>query len=323
MTAPQFAALRNWLEGTPEDHFWNEPLLLIEPHGASTVASMNRIIEVLESAKPGNLERKKADFRKDLDPINQLALRYELLVGSKIAAKCWKFQFGGKSRPDIELFESTFGSSLSVELTTRTKDDFQKLVDDLETALKRFDVKIAIELDERPLAINEALRAQICKELVQSLQQNSGNENFEVQLPELGGKAWCTLGKTIVNPKVTTKTGSSLTNHFNQMEPVLRGVIEAKIKQSEYGGWNSNTILLIDITRIGLSWIRPLQIWAQVIRELNLDWPNIPFAAIGVTITSLDSETVQVAFERNPRLTNHEIRAVDSLMDAIAGPLID
>jgi hypothetical protein len=112
-----------------------------------------------------------------------------------------------------------------------------------------------------------------------------------------------------------------MTNHFSQMEPVLRGVIEAKIKQSQDGVWNSNTILLIDITRMGLSWVRPLSIWAQVIRDLDLDWPNIPFVAIGVTITSLDSEMIQVAFELNPRLTNHEISAVNTLMNAIAGPL--
>jgi hypothetical protein len=323
VATPQYAALRNWLKRAPEDHFWNEPLLLIESHDGSTVASINRIIEVLESAKPGNLKRKKTDFRKDLDVINQLSLRYELLVGSKIATKCWKFQFGGKAKPDIEIDEPALGGSLSVELTTRTKDDFQKLVGELEIALRPFDISITLDLDERPLAINEALLAQICAELVQLLQQNSGKDNFVVPLPTIGGKAWCTFSKTLGNPKVTPKTGSNMTNHFNQMEPVLRDVIKGKVQQSQNGNWNSNTILLIDITRIGLSWVRPLGTWAQVIRGLDLDWPNIPFVAIGVTVTSLDSEMIQVAFEPNPRLTNHEIGAVNTLMNAIAGPLID
>lgn len=309
--------------GASEDHFWNEPLLVIEPHDRSTVASMNRIIEVLESAKPENLESKKTGFRKDLDVINQLALRYELLVGSKIATICWKFQFGGMAKPDIEIDEPALGGSLSVELTTRTKDDLQKLVGELETALRPFDINIILELDERPLAINKALRAQICAELVQFLQQNSGKENFIVPLPTIDGKAWCTFRKTLGNPKVTLKIGSNMTKHFNQMEPVLRAVIEGKVQQSQNGNWNSNTILLIDITRMGLSWVRPMRIWAQVIRALDLDWSNIPFVAIGVTVTSLDSEMIQVAFELNPRLTNHEFSAVNTLMNAIAGPLID
>lgn len=323
MITPRFAALSDWLEGVSDDHFWNEPLLLSESNGGSTVASMNRIIECLESAKPGNLQRKKTDFKSDLDVINQLALRYELLVGSKIASRCWKFQFGGKSKPDIEMDEAVFGSSVNVELTTRTKDDFQKLVSELETALTPFDVKVTLELDERPLAINEALRAQICMDLVQSLQQNSSKENLVIPLPTIRGKASCSFGKTLGNPRVTPKTGSSMTNHFNQMEPLLNAVIEGKVQQSQNGNWSSNTILLIDITRMGLSWIRPLRMWDQVIRDLNLDWPNIPFAAIGVTITSLDSETIQVAFRLNPCAVEPTIGAVNSLMNAIAGPLID
>jgi hypothetical protein len=75
------------------------------------------------------------------------------------------------------------------------------------------------------------------------------------------------------------------------------------------------TLLLVDVARTGLSWIRPERVWAQMLAARLPE--NTPFIGAAVMVPRLDSPTVEIAMAARPNAAATE----ESLLRTLAGQL--
>jgi hypothetical protein len=109
-----------------------------------------------------------------------------------------------------------------------------------------------------------------------------------VPLPEIEGHAGLTMPGGFGNGQVTLQIGAALTDHLTAVEKVILTAVTEKVEQSERGGWSADTLLVIDPSRLGTSWLRPDEVWAQRLAAIPIPWDSTPFLGVAVVFSSLD-----------------------------------
>jgi hypothetical protein len=291
--------------------------MLAAPPGTNDLLlrPMECILSALERAHPLRLERKRKDFRRDLDEGNQLNLRLELLVASRLTTCAIPFEFGDAAQPDLRCWPAE-DHTVSLELTTRKRDGHRDLCDKLEEALADLAVLVTVHIPTRQLHISASDCQAVCAR-VRAAVEASAESQCQVPLPEISGTALCTFADPTSHSRVTLENASELTEHFNSVEQELRNVVEWKRDQAERGGFDPMTILVVDASRLGQSWLRPPKMWAGALARLSLDWDRIPFAGVLVAFSSLDSLSVSGYYQPRPDITDAQVAAIDPVLRAL------
>jgi len=274
----RFPTLALWLEGAPEDHPWRR--ILEDADMAMFGDPLEEILSTLESARPTRLPSKRKAFREDAAGF--LNVRAELNVGYALARSGATITFGGPGKPDYECTLGD-GSSAWVEVTTKERDDLRRLHDELEEELRGQDVIVTLRVPRR-VVIPKAKRADACRRVVQAV---AAERNGSVGLPEVDGSASFTAPSLFGGAWVHLEIGSNLTEHGEAVERALLGAIEDKIDQSRRGNWEPDTVLVLDLARLGLSWIRPKEVWAGRLQAMGFNWAELPFGAVAVVFSDL------------------------------------
>jgi hypothetical protein len=314
----RYSALRRWLKGSPQENAWarmvNEageaPDLLLDP--------LEAILATLDAANPPRLASKQRTFRTDLDETNQLNLRVELLIASKLADHGLPFEFGGPGSPDICC--ATESRRVWLEVTTRSRDDLATLHDEMEAALADVPVTVELRLPERPLRIGAADRKAMCERVRSFAATLPDNEHFPVALPEVDGQAICAALQPIGPSRVYLNLGPELGNHMSDIERELFKVLATKCDQARRNSWESTVILVVDASRLGLSWLRPESVWLRILPTLTIDWTNLPFACLLIAFTSLDSTRLGGACIVSPHTATDQYSAISEVVAALGMP---
>jgi hypothetical protein len=283
-----YPTLATWLAGCPADNIWSE--MLEGKHGGSDflLDPMETILRALDERPPGRLASKRKAFRNDLDLTNQLNLRVELLIAYLLTQAGMPFEFGSEGQADIRC-EPPDRLPVWLEVTTRTRDDTALLHDEMEDALAGLPVHVELVLEKRELVIPQPDRQTVCDRVKQAAQAISDGDHVTVALPEVAGVARC-HGIVLFGPsRVVLDIGSELTNHAAKVEQELRNVLKLKTDQAARGGFDPMTLLVLDASRLGLSWLRPERIWAQMLPTMDLPWDTMPFIGLLITFTSLNT----------------------------------
>jgi hypothetical protein len=109
---------------------------------------------------------------------------------------------------------------------------------------------------------------------------------------------------------------SELTGHFSNVEREVFNVIGRKTDQALKDGFDPTTLLVVDASRLGLSWLRPETVWGSNLAHISLDWPNLPFVGLLVCFTALNTLHVGGALVLRPDITETQSLAVDAVARA-------
>jgi hypothetical protein len=181
-------------------------------------------------------------------------------------------------------------------VTTRTRDDTALLHDEMEDALAGFPVQVELVLQKRELVIPRPDRQTVCDRVKEAAQAIREGDHVNVALPEVGGVARC-HGIVLFGPsRVVLDIGSELTDHAAKVERELRNVLKLKTDQAARGGFDPMTLLVLDASRLGLSWLRPERIWAQMLPTIDLPWDTMPFTGVLISFTSLNTLRLNGAY---------------------------
>jgi hypothetical protein len=276
----RFPTLALWLDGAPEDHPWCRVLDDASPEMSAFGHPLEEILATLESAQPLRLPSKRKAFREDAAGF--LNLRAELNVGYLLARVGVTFAFGGPGKPDYECTLSD-GSSGRIEMTTRARDDLRRLHDELEEGLSGHDVTVTIRAPRR-VVISQSKRDEICKRVVDVV---AAGGHGSIGLPEIEGSASFTTPSMFGGAWVLLEIGSDLAEHGEAVERALLYAIREKVDQSRNGNWDPDTVLVLDLSRLGMSWIRPDKVWAGRLEAMAFNWAELPFGAIAVVFSDL------------------------------------
>ena len=88
-------------------------------------------------------------------------------------------------------------------------------------------------------------------------------------------------------PHVALNISPDLATHGQAVERFVLNAIEAKIEQSHRDGWDSDTVLVVDASRLGMGWLRPDSVWAGRLEAMGLPWDQLPFGAVAVVFSDL------------------------------------
>ena len=242
---------------------------------------LESILAELERVAPARLPGKRRVFRQDVAGF--LNLRAELNVGWQLAHSGATFAFGGDGQPDYEC--SLTPGTVWVEVTTKSRDDLSLLHDELEADLGGQDVVVTLHVP-RKLAISEPDRGTI-RARVMTAVKTVKDGHGAVGLPEIGGSASVSSASLFGRPQVLLEISSNLTENGEAAERVILRAIEEKVEQSTRGAWDSDTMLVLDASRLGLSWLRPDSVWAGRLESMELPWSELPFIAVAVVFSDL------------------------------------
>ena len=76
---------------------------------------------------------------------------------------------------------------------------------------------------------------------------------------------------------------------------------------------------MIDISRYGISWIRPTQYWASTLESLDLDWSRIPFISISILLSELTTTELNIGTVKNlnnSNLINEKVDLISELLSS-------
>lgn len=317
-----------WMAGARRGH----PLSLViesvhkrgesSAEGVAIVAAFEQIIAILENAKPDRLPTERADFRKAKTWEDLLITRAELVAGAKLAQAGIPFDFGARSKspqPDLLLKEAGLG----VEVKARRLDGLRDLHDELEDALENAnaDVIVTIACRERPLYFKPADRSDLIADILKRVSNGSyGAVPVELDqswaaTPKLRIVVQIVPGKPLLpGQRVFIEGGEALTGHLTNVESEIITVLTADEQKANQAA-SMPTLLLVDVARTGLSWIRPERVWAQMLAARLPE--NTPFIGAAVMVPRLDSPTVEIAMAARPNAAATE----ESLLRTLAGQL--
>jgi hypothetical protein len=306
-----------WMSEAPTTHpLWeiiDNVTASAEPHsvGLEVLAALEDIIVTVEQADPLRLATERADFQKAKDFNDLLIVRAELVAAAKLARTGILFEFGsrkGTPLPDIIL--KNF--NLAIEVKNRKLDGLRDLAAELNTALIETKAAVTVHLgaEEWVLCIKPGERQDIIEQTLQHVAAGAvGNFSIELDHP------WATTTKPRVrvqifphpplvdSQRVFIQDAFAATGHFTDIENEIVAVLtgdEQKTAQAE----SIPTILLIDIGRAGMSWIRPERIWAA---RLAVRIPETtPFVGVAVMIPRITDRDVVISLALRNNLSEQE-----------------
>ena len=304
----RYATLADWLSGAPSDHPWLPFLKSTAPEMAALTLPLDRILAEIVRAAPARLASKRKDFRRDTDGV--LNLRAELNVGHTLARSGVEFAFGGPGQPDYEC--TTTGGPAWVEVTTRARDDLSKLHHEIETSLRGHRVVVTLRLP-RLVAITKETRKAVCAQIQEAFDAMTGPDS-SVGLPGIDGQAWLTTPSLFGSAHVVLDIGSDLASHGEAVEKAAVDTIALKVEQSTRGGWPDDTVLVMDLSRLGMSWIRPDSVWGGRLEAMPLVWERIPFGAVAVIFSDLTKVGFHGAQVTRPGLSSEQAGRVNEVL---------
>lgn len=275
---------------------------------AAVCAAWDDLLVQVEQAAPNRWQGKRKEFRQQTSYSETLSERSELLLAAGLVRAGVQFEFGrpGQPQPDLVL-----EAGLGIEVGSRCVDGAQQLAEEIQTVVDLGDESehIQITFDVRPLAIREKLRREIVA-LVRS-----GQEVDVEVLPVRGDQPAARVRITRTpssGPSVveTSIDNALLTPHLQDVEAEIKSKI-IKDRRKVAQATSMPTVIVIDLARCGLAWLRPLRIWEQVLRGM-LDEDD-PYVAIAVMVTDLDSNGVQLAWAANPHADSERAKQVSRL----------
>ena len=289
----RYPALAQWLRNAKPEH----PLRLIidGPHDgplAPIGQSFEEILSYLDALDPLRIERKRKDFRNDLEVV--LNLRAELLIGYLLGKGGMLFAFGDTADPDY-LCTTSQNLAIGVEVTTKSLDDLGLLRDEVEAAIGGRDVAVVIHTP-RHLKISKEQRDAVSARIGLAAAADPSSVGAGVALPEINGSATLTPSLFQGVPHVALEIGHNDEEHIAAVRQHATWAIEGKIEQSARDGWSSDVIVLVDVSRLGTRW-NYLQIdWTAQLRTMELNWSRLPFLGVGVTFSHLATAAIGGGF---------------------------
>jgi hypothetical protein len=267
--------LTKWLAGAPADH----PLLRPEMPDWF-LDTLELIVAPVDAAEPLRLPTKMKAFRTLTTDAELLEQRAELLIGSMLARGGVRFEFG-KDHPDYVLGDQALG----IEVGSRALDGPWALHDRLEELLaeSQSDMSVQLSFDDRPLKLGAAR----IEEIAQAIAAYPMNQPADsMRFGDVGLSAHLTRGAGIPGSQVTVAFaggwGLDLTAHMADVEREIENKAREKARQAG----KMPTIVLVDISRTGWSWMRVPQAMIPALQKIL---PSTPFAGLGVFTTSLDN----------------------------------
>ena len=110
-----------------------------------------------------------------------------------------------------------------------------------------------------------------------------------------------------------------LTETLDSYSDIIKRIIEKKSDQARRNYWSPNCMLMIDISRYGISWIRPTQYWASTLESLDLDWSRIPFISISILLSELTTTELNIGTVKNlnnSNLINEKVDLISELLSS-------
>jgi hypothetical protein len=296
----EYPALRRWLRSARADHPF-DPDGICLPEAAR---ALDQILADLDAANPKNIGRKRAAFKRENND-NLLNLRVELLAGSLLARNGIGFDYG-EPYPDLVCR----GEGIGIEVATRSRDALRTLHAKLEQALAdaEIDVAVFLHFDEAPLWIPEDEIADITNAVVETAARGEpSNRHFPAQKLRV---SFSPGGATLAG-RVFYNTGALLTPHFGEVEREISNKLEEKVRQADL----MPTVLLLDYSRLGRSWLRPPAVWANVAAELLKSAPD--FVGLAFGFSDLTVAVFQGAAAWSDELDPEQKEAVRRVMTAL------
>lgn len=306
-----YPRVMSWMKEARASHPLSELIDSVRDGGSSPgaataiLAAFEQVIAGLEAVKPERLLTERADFRKARSWDDLLIVRAELVAGHKLAQAGVPFDFGvrgGSPQPDLVLKETELG----IEVKARRLDGLRDLHNELEEALENAGAEVVVHIAcrERPLYLKEAERRDLVSEVLDRVTSGSyGTISAELDQP------WAATPKLPLalrifpddsffpGQRVFIEGGEALAGHLANIESEVIAVLTADEQKASQAA-SMPTLLLVDIARAGVGWIRPERVWAQV---LAVRLPETtPFIGAAVMVPRLDSPNVELAVAVRP-----------------------
>jgi len=307
-----YPTLDDWLTGTPSDHIWKKVVSSDPLDSQNLLNTMEMVLATLVAESPTRLASLKVRFQNDVEVSHQIDLRYELLIASRIVSNNLQIEFGDIGEADIHILNN----DIRIELTTRARDDVHTLHDELELALAGYEVVVCLTMPVRQLAIGEPTRNSIKEKICSEVATLADEESITIDLPEIGGRASCQKISPLGDSRVSLSIGAGLESHMSDIQREVFNVLRKKEEQFQRNNWNPNTLLFIDVSRLGAAWLRPQSVWQQVLPALGVDWSACSFLGIVITYTSLDTARVDKSIILRPGLNQTQISEIDNILNS-------
>jgi hypothetical protein len=268
------AGLDGWIEGAGPEHPLRGGWVPPEYRKA-----LEEIIRSVVLAQPLRWAKKRDAFRAVKSREALLEQRAELLGASLLARAGVPFEFA-KDHPDLVLE----GEVAGIEVGTRAIDHPWRIHDDLEAELAGVvDLLIMLNFDGRPLILGAARVVEIVGEVAAQVRRGDFSPlRYDDAGLTVGMSADAGIHGLEVMLKFGEQTGSELTEHMFEIDREIDNLIERKRRQAT----KLPTLLLMDFSRSGWSWLRPGPLWLSVLRS-KLD--GEPWAGLGLMVSTLDS----------------------------------
>jgi hypothetical protein len=311
--------------GTKPDHPIDEVLADPSHGGAEFLDALEQILAAVESASPNRWQGKRRDFRNLTSDVALLNLRSELAVAATLARRGRAFEFGDTKRanPDLVLADSTLG----IEVSSRTPWGLHQLYDLVVEAVDGTEAAVHLRLSGYPVAIDQVGLDDLVAEIHAIAIEASSTRRGRVVQATVSARTGLGAAEPLtvqaqVMPVPTLGGGYKATFETDGGELVSLERAEQEIlnvatgPQKRRQAKSMATLLLVDITRLGPSWLRPRRIWAQRLEEVVP--VDSAFAGIGIYLTEVHDvgvRDVEIAWtEIGHRLPELDRRQVEKLL---------
>jgi hypothetical protein len=264
-------ALSKWIDSRA-GHPLADPQLL-----PAFVDSYEHIVAPLVKAAPRKLATRRKAFRAASTLDDLLEQRAELLIAALLLDAGLLDAFGDP-HPDLVCCSGALG----LEVGTRWKDDVRLLHDRLEDRLTRdgHDITVHLEFSEKPLAIGEQGLSRIVERV--AVAAWSLDEAQSMRFEGAALRVDLTPATPGEGARVVWATGFELDGHMAEAQREIANILQRKEHQAR----SMDTILLIDISRVGQSWLRPPANWQRALDAVLA--PSDAFAGLGVFFSPID-----------------------------------
>jgi hypothetical protein len=295
-----YPALARWLKGARADHPF-DPAGICPPDVAQ---ALEKILGDLDAANPKNIGRKRSAFKQENES-NLLNLRVELLAGSLLARAGIGFDYG-EPYPDLICRAEGIG----IEVATRSRDAVRALHDRVEQALAEagIDVLVSLEFQDAPLGIPEEQAAAITRSVVEAA---AGGEAGTRHYADRKLRVTFFPGAATLASRVVYNRGVDLAPHFDDVEREMLNKLDEKRRQADL----MPTVLLLDYSRLGMSWLRPPEVWASVAAEMLKSAPD--FIGLACGFSDLTMAVFQGTATWRPGLPSEQDGALRRVMAAL------
>lgn len=317
-----------WMNSAPKAHpLWeiiDNVTASREPSsvGLDILAALEDIIVTLEQADPQRLATERADFQKARNFNDLLIVRAELVAAAKLARAGVPFEFGsrkGSPQPDLVLKNC----NLAIEVKNRKLDGLRDLATELNTALIEAKAAVTVHLgtDEWVLCIKASERKDIIDQTLQRV-ATGAVDGFSIVLDH----PWATAAKPSVrvqifphpplveSQRVSIQNAFVTTGHFTDIENEIVAVLTSDVQKGAQAQ-SIPTVLLIDIGRTGMSWIRPERIWAAMLAARIP--ATTPFVGVAVMIPRITDRDVVISLALRNNISEQERTAAESLTELL------